>query len=220
MRGFRHAWILAIVLLIILILTVTGCSKTCAPESTREERPITRTVEIYAEEPYTVQENKVVEEKCIERHYSDMNDSKFSLSIGEKEWIGKPLIVGQTNYLRRIVTVFNGRDEVDAVYLDKIYLYDGEETKRSEHPMMFLVEPKSTRKLFVMWDTQYDPLKDVTIDFTNNTEELGFTTDIMRLCYNQTEQVNVTKYRKVVTGTEEEITGYDSVVKVKLKRDC
>ncbi|MBI5880837.1 hypothetical protein HZB90_01775, partial [archaeon] len=137
-----------------------------------------------------------------------------------KEWIKQPPIVNETNYLRRVVTIFNGRDEVDAVYLDKIYLYDGNETKRSKTPMMFLVEPKESRTLYVMWDTQYDPLKDVTVGFTNNTEYLGVETTTMRMCINETEKYNTTKYKKVKTGTTEEVQGYDNVVKVKLKKKC
>ena len=86
--------------------------------------------------------------------------------------------------------------------------------------MMFLVDPKSSRTLYVMWDTQYDPLKDVTVVFTNNTEYLGVETTTMRMCINQTEKYNVTKYNKVKTGTTEEVQGYDNVVKVKLKKKC
>jgi|GEM_PF-6010893 len=220
MRGFRRVEILVLLLCIVALMTVAGCTKTCPPEKTYEKREMTKTVEMYAEEPYTTQETKVTGQKCIERHYSEMNDSRFNISIDEKEWLGQPPIPGQTNYVRRVVNVFNGRDEVDAVYLDKIYLYNSTEVKRSKTPMMFLVDPKSTRTLYVMWDTQYDPLKDVTVDFTNNTEYLGFETTIMRMCYNETESYNVTKHRQVVTGTTEEVTGYDNVVKVKLKKKC
>ncbi len=199
--------------------SLAGCEKTGMHVKTLEKRPITETVEMYSEEPYTTTETRVVGEKCIERHYSDMNDSKFNLSIGEKEWLTQPPVPGQTNYVRRVVNIHNGREEVDAIYLDKIYLYDGEETRRSKHPMMFLVEPQSTRTLYVMWDTQYDPLKDVTVDFTNNTEETGYETKVFRLCINQTEKVNVTKYRKVVSGTTEEVTGYEEVLRVELPRN-
>ena len=165
-----------------------------------------------------MQETRVVGEECIERHYSTLNDSKFNLSVGEAEWLKQPPVVGETNYVRRVATIFNGLDEVDTVWLDKIYLYNGTETKRSKHPMMYLVDPKSTRTLYVMWDTQYDPLKDVTIDFTNNTEQTGVETTVFRLCVNQTETVNVTKHRKVLTGSTEEVVGYDEVVRVKLPR--
>jgi hypothetical protein len=206
--------------MLILFLLVTGCSNRCAPEKTYEKRPVTNTVELYADEPYTVTETKVVGEKCIERHYSEMNDSRFNLSIGEVEWLIQPPVPGETNYIRRTVVVFNGRDEVDAVYLDKIHLYNGTETLRSKFPMMFLVEPKSSRTLYFMRNTQYDPLKDVTADFTNNTEQLGFEKKVARLCYNQTEKVNTTKTRKVLTGTRDEVAGHEDVVKVKLKRDC
>ncbi|MBW2971476.1 hypothetical protein KY359_00425 [Candidatus Woesearchaeota archaeon] len=219
MRGFRRVDILVVVLLTALALAAcSGCAEKKPIVTKLDKRPITQTVEIYAEEPYTVQESRVTGQKCIERHYSEMNDSRFNMSIAEKEWVRQPPVPGETNNLRRIVTIFNARDEVDAVYLDKIYLYDGKETKRSKTPMMFLVDPKSTRTLYVMWDTQYDPLKDVTVDYTNNTEVLGFETTIMRMCYNETEDFNVTKYRKVVTGTTEEVVGYDEVVRVKLPK--
>ncbi|HII72756.1 TPA: hypothetical protein HA265_08425 [Candidatus Woesearchaeota archaeon] len=207
-------------LLIVLLLVISGCSKTCTPERVVEQRAITQTVETYVEEPYTIEEKNVVGQNCIERHYSEMNDSEFSISLGEKEWVEKDTELGESNHLRRIVTIFNGLDEIDAIYLDKIYLYNGTETKRSKHPLMFLVEPKSTRKLYVLWDTQYDPYKDVIVDFTNNTEEIGFTTTVTKICYNETETVNVTKYRKMPAGTTEEITGYDEVVRVKLKSNC
>jgi hypothetical protein len=147
MRGYRHVLVLGLVMLILFLL-VTGCSNRCAPEKTYEKRPVTNTVELYADEPYTVTETKVVGEKCIERHYSEMNDSRFNLSIGEVEWLIQPPVPGETNYIRRTVVVFNGRDEVDAVYLDKIHLYNGTETLRSKFPMMFLVEPKSSRTLY------------------------------------------------------------------------
>ncbi|MBN1544071.1 hypothetical protein JW898_01260 [Candidatus Woesearchaeota archaeon] len=220
MRGFRRVEILVLLLCIAALLTLSGCTNSCPPEKTYEKREIKNTVQLYSEEPYISEETRVTGQKCVERHYSEMNDSRFNMSIAEKEWLRQPPVPGETNNLRRIVTVFNGRDEVDAVYLDKIYLYDGQETKRSKTPMMFLVEPKSTRTLYVMWDTQYDPLKDVTVDYTNNTEMLGFETTIMRMCYNETEKVNVTKYRKVAAGTTEEVTGYDSFVKVKLRKKC
>lgn len=221
MRGFRQVEVLAIVILIISILlamTISGCSSKDELVKTYERRPITTDVELYKEEPYTVTEKKVVGQDCIERHYSELNDSKFNMSIGPKEWLEQPPVQGESNYIRRIVTIFNGLDEVDAVYLDKIYLYDGAETKRSKTPMMFLVDPLSTRTLYVMWDTQYDPLKDVTVEFTNNTEQLGYKTSIMKMCINETEDFNVTQYRKIVTGTTEEVTGYDEVVRVKLPR--
>lgn len=218
MRGFRQVGILVVIALIALL--VAGCTGKCAPEKTYEKRPITQTIEMFSEEPYTVQESRVTGQNCIERTYSELNDSRFNISIEEKEWIKQPPIVNETNYLRRIVTIFNGLDEIDAIYLDKIYLYDGKETKRSKTPMMFLVEPKESRTLYVMWDTQYDPLKDVTVGFTNNTEYLGVETTTMRMCINETEKYNTTKYKKVKTGTTEEVQGYDNVVKVKLKKKC
>ena len=98
-----------------------------------------------------------------------------------------------------------------------MYYFKGEETKRSRNPMMFLVEPKSTRRLYVMWDTQYHPGKDVKIEFTNKTEELGFKTTIMRLCFNETETVDITKYKKVQVGEEEIVEGVEEVKRVLLK---
>jgi hypothetical protein len=218
MRWFRQVGILVAIALIALLLS--GCAGNCAPEKTYEKRPITQRIELFSEEPYVEQETRVTGQKCIERTYSELNDSRFNISIGEKEWLKKPPVVNETNYVRRIATIFNGLDETDAIYLDKIYLYNGTETKRSKTPMMFLVEPKASRTLYVMWDTQYDPLKDVTVGFTNNTGELGFETTTMRMCINETERYNVTKYRKVKTGTTEEVQGYDNVVRVKLKKKC
>ncbi len=79
MRGFRHVMVLVGVLFIILILILTGCSQSGVRlKTTVDKRPITRTIELYAEEPYTVQENRIVAENCIERHYSEMNDSRFN----------------------------------------------------------------------------------------------------------------------------------------------
>ncbi|MFH1063787.1 MAG: hypothetical protein V1729_01765 [Candidatus Woesearchaeota archaeon] len=203
------------------MILIAGCgSNSCGPEKVYEKRAITKTVEKYIDEQYVVQENKVIGEKCVEQHYSEMNNSRFSISVEEPEWVSKPLIPGETNYLRRVINIFNSLDEIDAIYLDKIYLYNQTETKRSKTPLMFLVDPKSIRTLYVMWNTQYDPLKDVTVDVTNNTEAIGFETRIMRICYNETEQVNVTKYKRVLDDTEEQITGYDDVVKVKLNRKC
>lgn len=217
MGGFRHVAILAILFFLVAGL-LTGCSAPRELKRSVEQRPVVEQVELYGEVPYTVQESRVVGQNCVERHYSELNNSRFNVSFGEKEWLMQPPVEGQTNYLRRVVTVFNALDEIDTIYLDKIYLYNGTETKRSKHPMKFLVEPRSTRTLYVMWDTQYDPLKDVVVGFTNNTEETGFETSIMRLCVNETETVNITKYQKVVTGTEEKVIGYDNYVKVKLDR--
>ncbi|MBW2996877.1 hypothetical protein KY349_00895 [Candidatus Woesearchaeota archaeon] len=197
---------------------MAGCSAPRELKRSVEQRPVVEKVELYADEPYIVQESRVVGQNCVERHYSEINNSRFNVSFGEKEWLMQPPVDGQTNYLRRVVTVFNALNEIDTIYLDKVYLYNGTETKRSRHPMKFLVDPRSTRTLYVMWDTQYDPLKDVVVDFTNNTEETGFETRIMRLCVNETSTVNITKYKKVVTGTEEKVIGYDNYVKVKLDR--
>jgi hypothetical protein len=221
MRGFRQAGILAVMLMLATLL-IAGCGNKCLPSKSYEQRPLIETVELYSDEPYTVEEIRVVGQKCVEKDYSEFSKSQemFKLSMSNKEWIGKPTIPGQTNQVRRIATIFNGGDELDAVYLDKIYLYNGTETKRSKHPMMFLVDPKTSRNLYVVWDTQFDPLKDVTMDFTNNSAELGVETTTMRLCYNETEKYNTTKYRKVLTGTKEELNGYDNVVKVKLNRKC
>jgi hypothetical protein len=218
MRGFRQVGVLAIVLFVV-ILIVSGCSS--GPrglKTSQESRPLVETVDVFADEPYTVQEKRVVGENCIERKYSEMNDSRFRISMDETEWIDNPPVLGESNDVRRVVTIFNERDEIDAVYLDKVYVYNGTEIRRSKHPMMFLVDPKSSRKLYFVWHTQYDPLKDVQAAFTNNTEELGFTTRIMRMCVNETETVNVTKTKKVLVGTEEEVVGYDNYVKVELER--
>ena len=218
MRGFRHVSILVIVLIIAFAL-VSGCEdKPRKLEVSNEQREITETKNVYAEEQYTVQEKRIIGEKCIERHYSELNNSRFKLSHSEPEWVSDP-VIGETNYLRRIATVFNALDEIKMVYLDKIYLYNGTETKRSKNPMKFMIDPKSTRTLYVVWNTQYDPLKDVMLDFTNKTKQLGFDTSIMRMCYNETETFNVTKTREVLVGTEEEIIGYDKFVKVKLERN-
>ncbi|MBW2965205.1 hypothetical protein KY363_07145 [Candidatus Woesearchaeota archaeon] len=220
MRGYRQVGILVAALAILAVLALlSGCTSKCRPESTVQEKPVTQTVELYADEPYNETETRVVGQKCIDRVYSEMNNSRFNISMAPKEWLGDETI-GASGRVRRVVTVFNALDETDAVYLDKIYLYNGTEIRRSTNPMMFLVEPKSTRTLYFMWDTQYDPLKDVQAAFTNNTENLGFETTTARLCINQTEKYNVTKYRKVVVGTEEEITGYDKTVRVKLDRNC
>lgn len=219
MRGFRYSSIsvsLAAVVLFLIFVLISGCAgEKGSPVKTVEHREITETTDIYQDEPYTVQETRVVGENCIERHYSELNDSRFNISIGDPEWLGDK-IFGETDYVRRIVQIYNARDEVDTIYLDKIYLYDGLETKRAKHPMMFLIDPKSTRTLYVMWDTQYDPKKDVSIDISNNTAELGFETHVMRICYDETETVNVTKYRKVKTGEQEQVVEYQEYTRVKL----
>jgi hypothetical protein len=224
MRGFRQEAILAIVLLLLIFLALAGCTKTCPPVKTIEKRPITERVETFSEEPYVETEIKVIGKKCIEKNYSqekgEISDARFNISIGEKEWISKPPVLGETNYLRRIVKIYNDLDKIDTTYLDKIYLYNGTETSRSKNPMMFMVDPKSTRTLYVVWNTQYDPMKDVTVDFTNKTEVTGQTVTTMRMCYNETEKVNTTKYKKISNGMQEEIKGYDSVVKVKIPRNC
>ena len=219
MRGVRQAGI-GIILLIIIVVLVGCAETTCPPEKSYEKKPLIKTVELYSEESYTEEETRLVGENCIERHYSEMNSSRFNISLGEKEWIDKPPVLGETNYIRRVVNIYNALEEIDAIYLDKIYLYNGTETKRSKHPMMFLVEPRSSKTLYVMWNTQYDPLKDVAVDFTNNTEEAGFVTKVIKICHNETETVNVTKHKEVLSGTEDEIEGYEDVVKVKLKRKC
>ena len=217
MGGFRHVSVLAI-LLIIAFALISGCDESQKKlEVSNEQREITQTKNIYAEEQYTVQENRIIGEKCIERHYSELNNSRFRLSHSEPDWVGEP-IMGESNYLRRVATVFNALDEIKMIYVDKIYLYNGTEIKRSKNPMKFMVDPKSTRTLYVVWNTQYDPLKDVMLDFTNKTEQLGFETSIMRMCYNETENFNVTKTREILIGTEEEVIGYDKFVKVKLER--
>lgn len=210
----------ALIIAFILLVVVSGCSSGITGSAVRdvvvEKRPIVNTIETYSDEPYTVQETRVVGEKCIERHYSELNDSKFTITNEDPEWLEQPATWGKTNYLRREVKVHNGLDEIDAIYLDKVYYFKGEETKRSRRAMMFLVEPKSTRTLYAMWDTQYHPDKDVRLEFTNKTEQLGFETTIMKMCYNETEKVNVTKYRKVLTGQVEEVQGYEEVKRVML----
>jgi hypothetical protein len=167
-------------------------------------------------ESYVESASKISGKRCIETTYSELNDSRFRLSIGNATWLGKNPRYGQTNYLRRVVEVFNARDEVDTIYLDKIYLYNKTETKRSRHALMYVLNPKSTRTLYVMWDTQYDPLKDVTVAFSNKTEELGFDVQIAQTCVDDIEIYNVTKTREVRVGEREEITGYKEVVKVRL----
>ena len=221
--GVRHTgflYIAAAFMIIGILLISTGCGKITG-NSVRtvsvEKRPIVNTVEQYEEQPYTEQETRIVGETCIERHYSEMNDSQFTIVHEDKEWVEQPAAWGQSNHLRRVVLIHNARDELDAVYVDKVYYFKGNETKRSRHPMMFMVDPKSTRKLYVMWDTQYHPDKDVKLEFTNHTDELGFDVDIMRMCYNETETVNVTKYKKVLTGIVEEVGGYEDVTRVVLE---
>jgi hypothetical protein len=203
----------------ILLTVLSGCSApTGNAVKTVRQIPVTNTVELYSDEAYTVTESKVVGRNCIERVWSEVNDSRFNISIGEKEWLGQPPVVGETNYVRRVVQIYNGKNEIDTIWLDKIYLYDGKETRRSKNPMMFLIDPKSTRTLYVMWDTQYDPLKDITIDFTNQTEELGFETRTSRVCYDEKQDFNTTKYRKVKTGEKEEVVEYNEVVRVTLPK--
>jgi len=220
MRGLNLTEITVVLLAIAITLILAGCSNSCDPEKSYEQRQLVKTVEMYEDQPSVTQERIVVGKKCISRDYSEMNNSRFSLSIGPKEWIDKNLILGQTNYVRRVVKVYNALDEIDTIYLDKIFLYGGKEIKRSKEPMMFLVDPKATRELYVVWNTQYDPKRDVTVDFTNSTKDLGYTTTTAELCYNETKLVNKTEYKKVFTGTKQEVTGYDSYVKVKLKREC
>ncbi|MFC1741180.1 hypothetical protein ACFL3V_01445 [Nanoarchaeota archaeon] len=220
MRGFRHVSSGLVVLALALVLLIlSGCgSNSCAPDKSYETREITQTVDVYADESYTVQEERLVGEKCTERNYTVVNSrhNEFNMSLGEQEWVSKPLIKGQTNYLRRIVTIWNPHDTLKSVYVDKVYWYNGSVTKRSRNPMMLLVDPKTSRETIVFWDTQYDPLLDVTLEFANTTREIK----TERTCVNETEIVDLTKSRKVHSGTQDEVTGYDNIVKVKLKRDC
>ncbi len=217
----RQVGKIVLVLTIVSLLILTGCgTDNCDPDKSYEQIPQIKTVELYEDQPYTTQEYEVVGKKCLSRDYSELNNSRFSVSLGPPEWLTQPPVVGQTNYLRRVVKVYNAINEIDTIYLDKIYLYDGEETKRSRHALKFLVEPKSVRTLYVMWDTQYDPLKDVVVDFSNNTAELGFETSTMQLCINETKAINVTKYNKVKTGEKVETEGYRDLIRVKLKREC
>jgi hypothetical protein len=208
-----------LLILTTMLLAITGCGSPTGngiKEIRTIERPISNTIELYEDRPYDVQETQVVGEDCIERHYSELNNSKLTIIHEEKEWVRQPPVPGETNNLRRVALIHNGLDEIDAIYLDKIWLYDGKETKRSKHPLMFLIDPQSTRKLYVMWDTQYDPLKDTMVVFSNNTEEIGYETRIMRMCINETEEVTVTKYKQEKTGEVEQIEGYDVVTRVDL----
>jgi len=218
MRGYRQA--ISAVLTVITLLLILGCAQECPYEKSYETRQITETVNVYGEESYIVQETKVIGQKCIEREYNEFSDSVFNVSIEDKEWVSQPPVLGETNYLRRVINVYNALDEIDTVYLDKIYLYNGSETKRSRTPMKFLVEPKSTRKLYFVWNTQYDPLKDVSAEFSESETESDSEEEVFLMCYNETEQVNVTKYRKIIAGTEEKVVGEDSAINVKLNRKC
>lgn len=217
--GVRPVLLIALVLLI--LTSLTACSNSCPPTSSKsyETRALTETVDIYADEPYIVQEIRTTGKKCIERNFTELDDSRFNISISPAEWLDLP-IPGLTNHIRRTITIFNPRGMVDAIYLDKVYLYGGVETKRSKTPLMFLVDPKASRTLYVMWDTQYDTLKDITVALTNNTEYLGLPTTTLSFCYNETEKFNVTKYKKVFKESREELKGQEKIVKVKLNRNC
>jgi hypothetical protein len=217
--GVRHVLLIALVLL--LLASLTACSGSCPPTSSKsyETRDITEKVDIYADEPYITQETRTIGKKCIERNFTELDDSRFNISISPAEWLDPP-VPGLTNNIRRTIIIFNPRDVVDAIYLDKVYLYGGVETKRSKTPLMFLVDPKASRTLYVMWDTQYDPLKDVTVALTNNTEYLGLQTTTLSFCYNETEKFNITKHEKVFKGSREELKGQEKIVKVKLNRNC
>lgn len=212
----KELFVFLTVLLAVVIL-IAGCAPQNLIKDIEVRRiPLIDTATIFEDQPYTETETKITGQKCIEKEYTPQitDATEFLLSHDAKEWVTEPGVLGETNQLRRVAHIYNGLNVIKTVYVDKVYFYNGTETKRSTNPMKFLIDPKQTRDLFVMWDTQYDPLKDVKLDLTNTTSKVE--TNIIRICYNETEKVDVTKYKKINAGESETIVGYSEIERVNL----
>jgi hypothetical protein len=145
--------IIAASFLILITLLMAGCA-TYDPIKDIEIRrnPLIETFSITEQQPYTESEIRVVGEECIEREYEPTitDETKFMLSHDPKEWVTEPGVLGETNQVRRVANVYNGLDTVRMVYVNKVYYYNNTIFKVSENPLHFLVEPKTTRNLFVL----------------------------------------------------------------------
>ncbi len=245
MRGFRQvAFVIGMVFMALVVLMyLTGCSN-CEidKDMSTELREMTAMAPRYSQQSYNYQEIEVVkecytpevEEKKLNDDLSkelEIKHDNFLLKLGPVEWVDQPLVEGQTNWIRRQMTVYNGYDDLKVVWLDKIDYYDGEIVSVSKNPMKVLVDGKSSRQVPLMKNKQYDPKINIGADFANRTKMTGETDDFLKninaamekskeVCTEKEVVVDKVGYRNVTVGTKEVVKGYKEILKVKLSKTC
>ncbi|MBI5398737.1 hypothetical protein HZB03_04705 [Candidatus Woesearchaeota archaeon] len=142
---------------------------------------------------------------------------KYSLEIGPKVWLFEPLVLGESNQLKRTIYLKNLQQKKDTFFMDKVYLMNGSEVQRWKHSGLYGIDANSSRRFFVTWSTQYDPAKDVTIQVVDENNELA-TSKPQEKCIAIEEAEEKTGTRKVLV-TENDVK-YTPVVKERQKKVC
>jgi outer membrane murein-binding lipoprotein Lpp len=256
--GVRHtlfvgSMLLATAIIIFSSSLLSGCA-TCKinKEISTELKELTTTAPRYAQQSYSYQEKQIKKECYTPEEKKrqigeeqdigaekDIESGKFLLHLGPVEWVDKPPIEGQTNWIRRQMTIYNDYDDLKVVWLDKIDYYDGVEKKRSKNPMKILVEGKSSRQVPLMKNVQYDPKINIGADFANKTKteqkkegmeeflknikaakSAKATKKNNEICEEKEVLVDKTGYKNISVGTKEVIRGYKEILKVKLRKSC
>ena len=203
--------IMLVIILLFSLTTLSGCGKDCVYENIKyyEKIPLTSMEFDYnlVEYNYTA---PVVKTTCNNRIEKYPN---FLVDYGKKEWLFNTTTIGMSNTIRREIKIFNKLSTISRVKIDKIYLIKGKEYERSTNPMYFNIDPASSRKLYVIWNTVYNPNSDVTIEILNQQSK------IITNCTNTTTYSNKVGTRKVPTSTKT-ITGYSTVFKTRKEKIC
>jgi len=218
MKGVR---LTVFLVLLALLVFLAGCSCNIQKSQSTVLKEIVRNAPRTVQQSYTVEE-PVVKKTCksiTESTEKELRWNDFRILLSDVEWVDKPVVLGQTNWIRRQMSIYNDQDVLRMVYLDKIDYYDGKEVKRSKNPMKLLVNPKSSRTVPLMKNVQYDPKISIGAEFTNNTAEAP---DIItsEICNETTDYVSITKYRNVSKGVKPVLMGYKEYTKINLTKAC
>ncbi|MFQ5474382.1 MAG: hypothetical protein ACE5DM_00970, partial [Candidatus Nanoarchaeia archaeon] len=170
-----------------------------------EKAPITSVQESEVQETYTFQMPSV--------DFVCGREFKYDVSYDDPFWLDDP-VIGEPNTLKRTAYIHNYENTRGNFGFDMIYLVDGEIIERTLNPSMSWVEKDGVRRLFLLWNTEYDPKKDVRIDVIDVPEiEAG-----AEPCEKVVTYVNRTGVRnKTVTS---ESTSYENVIKTKTITVC
>jgi len=188
-------------------LLVAGCGeKDCVDKQVKyyEQVPVTRTNEIVQEEEYTYEQPSV--ELVCSRDFS------YDVVYDDKFWLDDP-VEDVPNQVKRTVYIQNHEDKIGMFSFDILYLQDGQVVERTLNPSETLVAAKGERRLFLAWNTEYSPGKDVKIDVIDAPQIKG------EDCEKIVKYTNMTGVRNKTVSSEESVS-YENVIKTKTVTVC
>ena len=193
-------------LFLIGMLVLSGCSQNCREIEVKyyDKVPVMVNKTSSETETYTYEEPVMVE---------NCSDRSFNVTFGEKRWIYEGTEEGDYNKVQREIIIHNIFNKVREFEFYKLYVEGGKIVEKTKGTYMQLVGPNDEERLFVGWNTEYDPKKDTAIEIVRVSDNQIAT------CLQEIKYIEKTGVRNKVVLVEELVEN-KNIIKTRTELKC